>query len=283
MGSVVMIGLAVLGVCLGSFVNALVWRLHELEKLGESMALGATERRQKLSISRGRSMCPHCGQVLGAKDLVPIVSWVFLRGKCRYCHAPIDDTPIPELLGGVLFVLSYIFWPFPFTVLGVALLAVWLGCLVCMLALAVYDARWYILPTKLIIVLSCLAGLFAVLRIAAGGVNVAAIATVSGAVLLLWGLFRLIYAISPKLIGFGDVRLAVPLALLAGSPLMVLVLLFVASFVGTLLALPLLVSGRKTLKQALPFGPFLLLGCVVAVLFGSDMLRWLDTTLFYVG
>lgn len=279
----IIVFLCIVGVCLGSFVNALVWRLHEQEKIVGTKRASSKEW-QALSISRGRSMCPHCRHTLAAKDLVPVASWLLLRGKCRYCRARIDDTPIPEVLGGVLFVLSYVFWPFAFTTLGWALFIVWLGCLVCMLALAVYDACWYILPTKIIVILSGFAFLFVILRIAQQeGLLLSNVAAVAGAVILLWGLFRLIYAISPRLIGFGDVRLAVPLALLVGSPLAVFILLFVASFLGTLIAIPLLISGKKTVKQALPFGPFLLIGCVVAVLFGSDILQWLDSTLFYVS
>lgn len=263
-------------------MNALVWRMHEQEKLLEKKRPDA-KKLAKLSVTTGRSMCSRCNHVLAPLDLVPVLSWLFLRGKCRYCGGRIDDTPIPELLGMGVFTLSYIVWPFGFEPLGVALFIIWLASLVFMLALAVYDARWYILPTRLIIWLGGLAGVFVVVRMAQQGVTVSRLAGLLGAVLLLWGLFRFIYAVSPKLIGFGDVRLAVPLALFAGSPLAVCILLFVASLIGTVVALPLVVAGKKTLKHTLPFGPFLLLGCFVTVLFGDSILKWLDTTLFYVG
>src|SRR6185369_3402365 len=104
--------LALLGLIFGSFVNALTWRLHEQEKLAGKKGKKAADRRQALSISTGRYMCSNCGHELAAKDLVPVFSWLWLRGKCRYCGARIPDSPIVELATGLLFALSYAAWPF---------------------------------------------------------------------------------------------------------------------------------------------------------------------------
>src|SRR5436190_6666628 len=93
--------LAVLGLILGSFVNALVWRIHQQE-LGK----------KNLPIVNGRSQCPHCHHVLAAKDLVPLFSWLYLRGKCRYCHQPISPMyPITELAMAAIFIILYAYWP----------------------------------------------------------------------------------------------------------------------------------------------------------------------------
>src|SRR3954465_436221 len=101
--------LVVLGLCLGSFVNALVWRLHEQEEGGSKKAAA-----KKLSIIKGRSMCPHCKHALKPIDLIPVISWLSLRGKCRYCSKPISiQYPIVELSTALLFVVSYIWWPEP--------------------------------------------------------------------------------------------------------------------------------------------------------------------------
>src|SRR3712207_2755294 len=88
------------GLCLGSFVNALVWRIHEQDILREKERLSSADKQrlEKLSISKGRSMCMHCGHELAAKDLVPVFSWLYLRGKCRYCKHVIPDSPVAELL-----------------------------------------------------------------------------------------------------------------------------------------------------------------------------------------
>src|SRR5262245_41082320 len=101
--------LTVFGLCWGSFVNAFVWRLHELEtnkRLSKS-------QKKKLSILHGRSMCPDCHNELAWYDLLPVVSWLSLKGKCRYCGKPISwQYPFVEALTAALFVLSYVFWPY---------------------------------------------------------------------------------------------------------------------------------------------------------------------------
>src|SRR5665213_2769212 len=91
--------LALLGLVFGSFVNALVWRLHEQEVLLEKRKKPSKKQLEKLSILNGRSMCPHCKHELAIKDLVPLFSWIALKGKCRYCGKPISwQYPVVELL-----------------------------------------------------------------------------------------------------------------------------------------------------------------------------------------
>src|SRR4051812_7602742 len=98
--------LVVLGLCFGSFVNALVWRIHEQAEQGSKKKPNKSYI-DKLSIRKGRSMCPHCRHELKALDLLPVVSWLALRGKCRYCGKPISvQYPLVELLTACLFVTS---------------------------------------------------------------------------------------------------------------------------------------------------------------------------------
>jgi len=92
-------------------------------------------------------MCPHCKHPLAAKDLIPVLSWLQLRGKCRYCKVPIEDTPLPELGVAALFVASYIWWPMEFTTMGKVNFIAWLIVLVGFMALIIYDLRWLTLPT----------------------------------------------------------------------------------------------------------------------------------------
>lgn len=282
LGLMVIVFVAIIGICLGSFVNALVWRLHEQGRL-RTRKKPSTKRLAELSVTKGRSMCPDCRHMLAARDLVPIVSWLLLRGKCRYCRAPISwQYPLVELLGGALFVVSYVFWPYELTLLGATLLVLWLVSLVYILALGVYDARWLRLPTVLVIQLGVLSLLFSAGVLLYEDAALKDVLVVVLSVVLLWGLFRGIYALSDKLIGYGDVRLAIPLALFAATPLKVCILLFVASSIGTLAAAPLLLTDRKKLSAQLPFGPYLLLGVVVIVLFGNSIADWLQNTVFYV-
>jgi prepilin signal peptidase PulO-like enzyme (type II secretory pathway) len=112
-----------LGLIFGSFVNALVWRLAKQEGLdaGEptpKKPKAKTSAKKSVattdySITTGRSMCPQCHHTLAAKDLVPVLSWLSLRGKCRYCGQPISrQYPLVELLTGLLFMVFYLGWPF---------------------------------------------------------------------------------------------------------------------------------------------------------------------------
>src|SRR5690242_5933733 len=95
-----------LGLCAGSFVNALVWRLHEWQEPSKS------KKKTNLSLLKGRSVCPDCRHTLAWHDLIPVVSWMALRGKCHYCGKAISaQYPVVELIGGSVFALSYIFWP----------------------------------------------------------------------------------------------------------------------------------------------------------------------------
>ena len=104
---------AFLGLLFGSFVNALVWRL-----------------RKKRDFVKERSECTHCHHVLEWYDLVPVLSWLSLGGKCRYCHKKIDDSPLTEIGVSVAFAISYAWWPFGFSAAGWALLVLWLVALV---------------------------------------------------------------------------------------------------------------------------------------------------------
>ncbi|PID32191.1 hypothetical protein CR970_01615, partial [Candidatus Saccharibacteria bacterium] len=141
---IVVVALVLLGLAMGSFVNAVVWRLRQQSLLSRGSPKSRKKRAftaQQLSIARGRSMCTYCGHQLAAKDLVPFFSWVWLRGKCRYCGHRIDDWPWVEVLMPTLFAGSYIFWPLAVQGWAVVDFGLWLVAVVVMMALAVYDLR----------------------------------------------------------------------------------------------------------------------------------------------
>lgn len=261
--------LIVLGLCFGSFVNALVWRLHEQTKPKAKQARG------DLSITKGRSVCTHCGHVLQPIDLIPVVSWLAVRGKCRYCHRPIGwQYPVVELLTAGLFCLSYVAWPLELQGIAVAQFGVWLAILVLFVALAVYDLRWMVLPDRLVSVLTALAGLY----VGMDALRAGSLAVFWGAflgVVCLAGLFYVIFQVSGgKWIGGGDVKLGVSLGMLAGSPVQSILLLFLASLAGTIIVLPLLLTGKKRMSQKLPFGPFLIVATILVCLFGAALITW---------
>lgn len=255
----VIVILAVLGLVLGSFINALVWRLHKNKDWVKE-----------------RSICVHCSHVLAAKDLVPVFSWLILKGKCRYCHKPISwQYPVVELVTSLLFVGSYIFWPMMFNDVGTSLFIFWLAFLVGLIALAVYDIKWMLLPDKIVYPLMILALVqTAVILLIANSPGEVLIDT--GLSFLVGGgiFFILFQASNGRWIGGGDVKLGALLGLiLMGWQLMILTI-FTASIIGTAISLPLMVSGRLKKTSKIPFGPMLIVGAVFARLFGSGLIDW---------
>ncbi len=246
--------LLILGLCLGSFVNALVWRLH-------AQAVSRTHN-PKLSILKGRSMCVHCSHKLVAADLIPFFSWLFLRGKCRYCGQKIDDMPIVELLLPILFIISYVTWPYDIVGAEWLSFVVWVVLLTGCLALVVYDFRWMELPNRIVypllglvlmhsVALSLLHNPYYLQQSAVGAVS-------------LGGLFLLLFLLSKGAwIGGGDVKLGFVLGTWIGGFFNSVFLLFLASLSGTIFVLALWIMRREIKKRRIAFGPFLILGLLV--------------------
>ncbi|HSH18091.1 MAG TPA: prepilin peptidase [Candidatus Saccharimonadales bacterium] len=285
----IFITLIAVGLCLGSFVNAFVWRHYaqaqlaeERDALADTKTPAAAEKRQaldtrraELSIVRGRSMCTHCKHPLAARDLIPVVSFLWLGGKCRYCGHKIEDSPLAELLTPLLFIISYVGWPRELQGMEWLFFVLWLLLLVGFVALVLYDLRWFLLPHSIVLPLIALAVVYVLLlaTVGQGGVPVL-VGAFSGAVLIS-GIFYLLYWISKEQwIGGGDVTLGFLLGLLSGGPAKALLLVFLASFIGTLIALPLLLLGRAGRGTRLPFGPLLILAGIIVVLFGDRIIRW---------
>ena len=276
--------LVLLGLCFASFVNALVWRVWQQSRVrgherDRRKALKAADNKvgtKEFSILFGRSMCPNCKHMLAWHDLIPVISWLSLQGKCRYCHKPISwQYPLVELATAFLFVLSYKFFPQLPTTNHQLPFVFWLIFLVGFMALVIYDLRWMLLPDRIVRPLQGLAVIYVLLQaiIYHGGwisVQGAGLGVICSA-----GLFYGLYQISHgKWIGGGDVKLAVILGLLLGGPAKVLLMIFIASSMGTILVLPLLVLGKVSKNSRIPFGPFLILATIIVYLFGTSLLAW---------
>jgi leader peptidase (prepilin peptidase)/N-methyltransferase len=268
----VIIFVVALGLCLGSFINALTWRIH--------MQAKAKNKSEKYSIAKGRSMCPHCGHELGAKDLIPLLSWVSVRGRCRYCRRPISGQyPLVELLTAVLFGISYAFWPYVgnggWSGWEIAAFSAWLAVLTGLIALAVYDAKWYLLPDRIVFPLTAIGAFFIAFLALARDWHILT-GAIAG-VIVIAGLFYALFQLSQgKWIGGGDVKLGVLLGLLADGLLKAFLLLFLASILGTLYSFLLALRGKQTLSRSsrIPFGPFLIAGAFIVVLWGNDLVDW---------
>ncbi|MEO8785399.1 MAG: prepilin peptidase, partial [Candidatus Saccharimonadales bacterium] len=228
-----------------------------------------------LSIMHGRSVCPSCQHQLATLDLVPVLSWLALRGRCRYCRQPISSQyPLVELVTVLLFVGSYLWWPLGFGAIGVFQLVVWLIMLVGFMALIIYDLRWMLLPSRLVWPLAALA-LLQTIVLTIHYNNLSYLLAGFWGLLCLAGLFFALFQFPKRqLIGGGDVRLAVVLGLLVGGPLRAILLLFLSSIIGTIFSLPLLASGRKALTRKVPFGPFLIIATIIVYLFGAGLIGW---------
>ncbi|MGZ4188784.1 MAG: prepilin peptidase [Actinomycetota bacterium] len=239
----------------GSFANVVVHRVPLKE-----------------SIVHPRSRCPSCGTELRARDNIPVVSWLLLRGRCRYCGAPISARyPAIELLTAALFGLAA--WRIrPATDLVAFLPLLWV-----LVVLSFIDLEHKLLPNRIVgpslatgVVLT---GVAAALGPGAGA-WVRALA--GGAVA--FGFFLLLAIISPRGMGMGDVKLSSVLGLALGylgwGRLFVgLLLSFVAGAVG---GIGLIAARKAGMKSEVPFGPYLALGTIVSILFGGPLVRaWL--------
>src|SRR3989344_2200243 len=258
--------LIVLGLCLGSFVNAFVWRIHE-----------------KKDWVKERSVCIHCGHQLAAKDLVPVLSWLMLRGKCRYCHAKIDDSPIVEIITAVLFVLSYLYWPLALDNKGVTLFIFWLVFLVGFIALSVYDLKWFLLPDKITFALLSLSVVQVILIIFVFDGGIEDLKSTLLGLLVGGGVFYALFQVSAgRWIGGGDVKLGALIGLILASPSLSFLMIFLASVLGSAVAIPLLLTGKAKKGSHLPFGPFLIAATIIVELFGLSIIAWYKKQFLFI-
>lgn len=247
--------LFIIGSILGSFFNVIVYRVPRGE-----------------SIVRPPSACPACGTRLRARDNIPVLGYLMLRGRCRYCAAPISARyPVVEILSGILPVLFFIrfgastpffvFWP--------------LSCVLLVLSFIDLDLR--IIPDKVTLpgiavglIVAPLVGLLgfweSLLGVLVGG----------GALYLIGVLGELI--LKKESMGGGDVKLAAMLGAFMGWKL-ILPALFVAFLVGAVVGVITLARKPKDWDSSLPFGPFIALGAVLALLWGEAALLWYSSLL----
>lgn len=270
----ILIILVVTGLAFGSFINALIWRIEQqFLSQGTTAKIGA--KKVDLSITTGRSVCTHCGHVLAPIDLIPFFSWLSLRGKCRYCKKPIQDSPWIELTTMVLFVLSYGLWPYQLHVVSDwVYFGFWLAILVGMVALFVYDVKHMILPDRIVFPLMLIGALQVVYH---GAVNELEVGSTLGKMALGaavgGGLFWVLFQISNgKWIGGGDVKLGFLIGIILG-PRDSLVALMLGFYLAAFILLPFMLFGKVGRKSKIPFGPFLIVGFGVAMFWADDFVR----------
>ncbi len=251
--------LAVLGLVMGSFITALVDRLHD----GRDWV-------------KGRSSCDSCKKTLAARDLVPVLSWLSSAGKCRQCKQKISwQYPIIELVTGALFVISYLAWPTDIVGFQQAKFTIWLITLVGLIALSVYDLRWFIIPNRIIYpLIALMTAVIAVESVFYGGGPALVRDSVLG-LLACGGLFYVLFQVSGgRWIGGGDVKLGFLLGMLAGGVFESLMLVMLASVIGLVFSLPLILTKKLGPKSQIPFGPVLVVAGIVIFLAGESIVDW---------
>lgn len=247
------------GLTIGSFLNCVIYRLEKKEKL------------------TGRSYCPHCKHKLIWMDLVPVFSFLFLGGKCRYCRKKISaQYPVVEIATGLifLFVFNQTISNNELTINNF-IITFFLFLVSCFLIIIfVYDLKHYIIPDKVLfpaIAATFLYQLitnykFLIFNSLWAGLSV---------FLFFWIIFLISYG---KWIGFGDCKIAILLGLLLGFP-NILVGLFLAFFFGAIIGVGLIYFNKKGLKSEIPFAPFLIAGTCISFFWGSGIINWY-TSLF---
>lgn len=220
-----------LGLSIGSFLNVLIDRLPKGRTIW------------------GRSQCDYCNKKLRWYELIPIVSYIIQKGRCRRCHKRLSiQYPLVEFITGIGFVFLYP--QFVSLIIFCALLVVFVA-----------DLKYQIIPDSMLVIAAIGAGL--------GGLWVNALAGL-GAALFFYMLWRITRG---RGMGFGDVKLACVLGLLLGFPGIVIAL-YAAFLTGAIVGVILILRGKAGLKSKIPFGPFLILGFVFAYYYETSIIAW---------
>jgi prepilin signal peptidase PulO-like enzyme (type II secretory pathway) len=254
--------LFILGTILGSFISVLILR---------SIA--------KESWVSGRSRCDSCRNIIAWYDNIPLLSYLILRGKCRHCTEPILPLhPMVEVLTGILFVWWYwgglIFFQLTQAPLSILQPLFWLAVGLILIYLFIVDLNYMILPDKAVFLLLGLAVFYRLVLVVSGTMQLKDLIYTIVAALLSFMFFWFLWFITKgKGMGFGDVKLVVPLAILLGTH-KTLVGFFLAFILGATVGVILIAFGKGKLKTAIPFGPFLIVGALLSLLWGDLILGW---------
>ena len=262
------------GTIIGSFLNVLVLRLGTGEAIG-----------------RGRSRCFSCGKTLTWRELIPLVSFITQKGKCRLCGSRISwQYPIVEFITGLVFLLVALkLLHYQFAEVGLSYVgfyffgafAYWSAIFSILIAISVYDFRHKIIPNQLVYPFIVLAFLWGISGSGTSGnilsdVPLSDIMAGVGA----FAFFTSLWFFSKgKWMGFGDAKLALGMGFLLG-PWLTAVSVMLSFWIGTLIAVPVALLWGGGLKTQIPFGPFLALGAFISWFAGNYLLETYQGLLF---
>lgn len=242
----------IFGTIIGSFLNVVVLRFGT----GESMV-------------HEQSRCMTCNENLTFYEMIPILSYIFLQGKCRHCLTKISiQYSLVEAVTGFVFLVLFNQFGIPQGTLVEMIVAILPYMFFAILiATSVYDIKHFILPDDLIFVAGAVGLLFAILSTTPILIHLTATFGMSGFFFLLWAFSK------GKWMGFGDVKLAFVMGLMLNIHQAVLGLLL-AFWAGALVGIFLMVQKGYTRKMHIPFGPFIVLGGFIAFTVGTQILAW---------
>jgi leader peptidase (prepilin peptidase)/N-methyltransferase len=248
------------GIAIGSFLNICIDRLP----LHRSLVYPP-------------SHCDACQHPLDLKDLIPVLSYLWLRGRCRYCRVGIPRRVLlVEVVSGVIFFLA--FWRFGLSA-QFAITAFW-GCVFLVIIFIDWEHK-LILNTitypaaVLAIIILAIDSFIPRPGLFPGRIFIPELSIfsglISGAILLVF--FLLIVLIRPRAMGMGDAKLVALIGLVSGFPLVIFSML-IGIVIGGLVAIGLLISRKKGRKDIIPYGTFLGIGPIAALLFGNEIVDW---------
>lgn len=247
------IGMFVLGAVMGSFLACQAWRLH-YKDLG------------KASLGK-RSVCLSCKKQLKWFENIPIVSWLVLRGRCRYCKKKIG---VMEILAEVLMGLAFLGAAVTLNPLGKIPLDVMLFVCVLLLMLtlgflAIYDGMWGELPSFGLVLALLFAAAILAVKILIAGFSWGMIGNAAAAVAILGGLYLVLYLVSHgEWVGNGDWVLGAVIGLALGEAWLALIVLCVSNCLGLIVMYP---TAKKNGKKKIYFGPFLAVAFAIVLSF----------------
>ncbi len=242
----------IFGLIIGSFLNCVIWRIHKEE-----------------SFIFGKSYCPRCKHDLTPRDLFPLLSFLILKGKCRYCKEKISfQYPLVELFTAFIFCFLYV-------QLGCSLVFLfWLILISLIIVIFVYDVKYYIIPDRAIFSAIGLSVLWIAYSYFSGILSseqvVFSFFSAIGSALFFFSIW---FFSKGMAMGFGDVKVAFLMGLILGWP-NIIVGIFLGFLFGAIIGLGMVFLKKKALRSEVPFAPFLLTGMFIASFWGSNIVIW---------
>jgi len=240
---------AIIGLLIGSFLNCLIWRLYKNETI------------------TGRSYCPNCSKMIAWYDNIPLLSFIFLSGRCRHCQKKISwQYPMVEFVTALLFVLVFLQNASSLN-LGILLVRDWL-LIASLIVVFVYDLRWQMVPmlvvwpvTAIVFVLNLFLGFSFGSLILFGAIGAA--------------FFLIQYLVTKKKgLGEGDIWLGLLLGITFPTAGTLILALCLAYFFGAIIGIILLTSHKKEWRSKMALGPFLAYGAIITLIYGQEIINW---------